>query len=129
MLIGSSIGPLWGRSTLPSNDGDPDGALAGTVLGAFLRVSCSCRRPPRGSIYCPVEDSGSKNYTRYGFWNQNPKKESLHGQCMDPLGCEGKSMCHNSGFYPRLVESCCGLQKPPKTCKGYTQNIKVSELW
>ena len=35
-----------------------------------------------GSIYCPVNNSGSKDYTRYGF----REPESLNGQYMDPLG-------------------------------------------
>ena len=26
---------------------------------------------PKGSIYCPLKDSGSKHHPRYGFWNQS----------------------------------------------------------
>ena len=33
----------------------------------------------KGSIYCPLKDSGSKKYTRYGFWNQNPEIGDLLG--------------------------------------------------
>ena len=28
--------------------------------------------PPKGSIYCPFKDSGSKHHTWYSFWNQSP---------------------------------------------------------
>ena len=26
---------------------------------------------PKGAIYCPFKDSGSKRHTRYSFWNQS----------------------------------------------------------
>ena len=36
--------------------------IRGTLSSSTLEVY-----NPRGSIYCPFKDSGSKNYTRHGF--------------------------------------------------------------
>ena len=35
------------------------------ALASFIYI-------PKGSIYCPFKNSGSKNYTWYGVWNQSP---------------------------------------------------------
>ena len=39
---------------------------------------------PRGSKYPTFEDSGSKNCSGYGFWDQRP--ETLNMRHLDPLG-------------------------------------------